>query len=106
MTADDGLGDRGGTGGQGVSLGSDPPASSILDTNVLVSSTASQRELHEVAQDTVQWSTLGRKTYLSGQILREYLVVATRPLESNGLGLTCAEAVSNVSAFRSLMQCL
>lgn len=106
MTANDGPRDQGGAGGQGASLGSDPPASSILDTNVLVSSTASQRELHQVAQDAVQWSTLGRRTYLSGQILREYLVVATRPLESNGLGLTCAEAVANVSAFRSLMQCL
>ena len=36
----------------------------------------------------------------SGQILREYLVVATRPAENNGLGLSAADAVSNVRAFR------
>lgn len=85
---------------------SDLPAFFILDTNVLVSSTASRRKLHEVAQNVVQWPILGKHACVSGQILREYLVVATRPSESNGLGLTPAEAVANVSAFRSLMPCL
>ena len=42
-------------------------------------------------------------TYVSGQILREYLVVATRPLASNGLALSPAEAIANTVAFRSLM---
>ena len=82
------------------------PASSILDTNVLVSATASQRELHAAAQDVMQWPASGRRIHVSGQILREYLVVATRPLESNGLGLACAEAVANVSIFRSAVHCL
>ena len=103
--ADDALRD-GKTGGTGALASGEAPSSSILDTNVLVSATASQRELHAAAQDVMQWPTLGRQTYVSGQILREYLVVATRPLESNGLGLTCTEAVANVSVFRSLMHCL
>ena len=84
----------------------DLPASAILDTNILVASTASQRALHVVAQSVVKWPTSGRRTYVSGQILRECLVVATRPLTSNGLGLPPAEAVANVSAFRLLMPCL
>ena len=96
---------RGEAGGLGATR-SDPPSSCILDTNVLVSATASQRELHTVAQDVMQWPTLGRQIYVSGQILREYLVVATRPFESNGLGLTCAEATANVSLFHSSMHCL
>ena len=62
--------------------------------------------MHTAAQDVVRWSKSGRQTYVSGQILREYLVVATRPLDSNGLGLTRAEAVANVSVFRSLSSCL
>ena len=39
---------------------------------------------------------------LSGQILREYLVVATRPVQSNGLGLTVPDALKNAAEFRRL----
>ena len=94
------------TVGTGPSASAEAPLSSILDTNILVSATASQRQLHLAAQNVVRWPTLGRQTYVSGQILREYLVVATRPLESNGLELACEEAVANVSVFRSLLDCL
>ena len=82
------------------------PSRSILDTNVLVSSTASRRKLHGHAQRVVRGPMSGRQTCVSGQILREYLVVATRPLESNGLGLAPTDAIANVSAFRSVMSCL
>lgn len=102
----DGSGIKAKPAGRDALRDSDLPASSILDTNVLVSSTASQRKLHEVAQSVVQCPVSGKQACVSGQILREYLVVATRPLESNGLGLTPAEAIANVSAFRSLMHCL
>lgn len=104
--ADDKLPEGGGAVGTSPSAGAEAPLSSILDTNILVSATASQRRLHLAAQNVVRWPTLGRQTYVSGQILREYLVVATRPLESNGLALACADAVANVSVFRSLMHCL
>jgi len=36
---------------------------------------------------------------VSGQILREYLVVATRGAEHNGLGLAVSDALANVEAF-------
>ena len=49
------------------------PTCSILDTNVLVSATASQRELHGTAQSVMRWPAFGRQIYISGQILREYL---------------------------------
>lgn len=39
--------------------------------------------------------------YTSGQILREYLTVATRPAERDGLGLARAAAVANVRALRT-----
>jgi hypothetical protein len=41
-----------------------------------------------------------------GQILREYLVVATRPIRGNGLGLPSGQAVGNVATFRSRMHIL
>ena len=36
------------------------PTCSILDTNVLVSATASQRELHGTAQSVMRWPAFGR----------------------------------------------
>ena len=95
---------------RGLGLGTLPemalPSPSMLDTNVLVSSTASRRTLHGVAQSVVRWASSGGRTCVSGQILREYLVVATRPPASNGLGLAPVDATANVSAFRSVMRCL
>ena len=40
----------------------------------------------------------------SGQVLREYLVVATRPLDANGLGLPVRDATANVSEFLRRIQ--
>lgn len=82
------------------------PSYSVLDTNVLVSSTAPQRKLHGVAQRVVRRASLEGQTCVSGQILREYLVVATRPPASNGLGLVPTDAAANVAAFLSVMRCL
>jgi len=39
-------------------------------------------------------------------VFREYLVVATRPLEVNGLGLGVEDALANVGAFRRRMRLL
>ena len=36
---------------------------------------------------------------MSGQIIREYLVVATRPIGANGLGLSPRDALRNVQQF-------
>ena len=41
----------------------------------------------------------GLRLAVSGQILREYLVVATRPVDVNGLGLDVRDATANVSEF-------
>ena len=42
----------------------------------------------------------------SGQVLREYLVVATRPAELNGLGLGISKALENVNAIRARLRFL
>ena len=47
-----------------------------------------------------EWPNLGIQLCVSGQILREYLVVATRGSEHNGLGLGVADALANVESFR------
>jgi predicted nucleic acid-binding protein len=47
-----------------------------------------------------EWAASNTTLCTSGQILREYLAVATRPASKNGLGLKPADAVSNVRAIR------
>jgi predicted nucleic acid-binding protein len=52
----------------------------ILDTNVLLAATDEAREDHEDAIAAINlWPASGVVLYTSGQILREYLAVATRP---------------------------
>lgn len=73
----------------------------FLDTNFLLAATTPTREYHRVALgvfDTLP--SRGLSLCFSGQVIREYLVVATREAEINGLGLTLDEALGNVRAFR------
>lgn len=68
----------------------------MVDTNILLTATEVTRLRHARAQDVLQtWPRL----YVSGQILREYLAVATRPASENGLGLELSLALENVQEF-------
>jgi predicted nucleic acid-binding protein len=76
----------------------------IADTNVLLSATNTARPDHE-ASKLVFSTAIDRGVHLAtcGQILREYLVVATRPVSVNGLGLALADALKNLTWFRKRM---
>jgi predicted nucleic acid-binding protein len=79
----------------------------LLDTNVLLSATAPLRPLHRAALKVLNdWPNQGLVLAVSSQILREYLVVATRPIEVNGLGLSIEDALANVTALRGRMRLL
>ena len=79
----------------------------VLDTNVLLSATDESRTEHAEAVAAVnEWPASGLTLYTSGQILREYLVVATRPTDVNGLGLAMSDALANVRALRSQLRLL
>jgi len=67
----------------------------IVDTNVLLSATDTSRHSHTAAVAFLNNSqhNLG----ITPQIVREYLVVATRPVSVNGLGLSTVDALSNIS---------
>ena len=72
----------------------------FLDTNILLIATDESRPYHEIARKVI--ATHGRSGLhlgISGQIIREYLVVATRAPEANGLGMEPADAIKNVQAF-------
>jgi predicted nucleic acid-binding protein len=79
-----------------------PYGRAMLDTNVFLSATDESRAEHRQAL-LVFNDLAGRGTtlYASGQVMREYLSVATRPTGSNGLGLKQADALANARAFRT-----
>ncbi len=79
----------------------------LLDTNVLLSATTPARSLHKPALRALNdWPNDGIDICTSGQLLREYLVVATRGLEINGLGLSIAEALANRDVLEARMRFL
>jgi predicted nucleic acid-binding protein len=72
----------------------------FLDTNVLLTATDESRAHHGTARQLLaKGRSAGLHGAVSGQIIREYLVVATRPVAVNGLGLTTADAIRNMEQF-------
>ena len=76
----------------------------LVDTNVLLSASQASRPHHlEALRVLNDWPNQAKRLCTCGQILREYLVVATRPQENNGLGLALDDALLNVAAIRQRM---
>ncbi len=76
-----------------------PPDRVMLDTNVLLAATDESRTEHHAALTILNdWPAGATTLCASGQILREYLAVATRPADRNGLGLKLSDALGNVRA--------
>jgi len=74
--------------------------SCLLDTNVLLAATIPARPLFAQATRIFEvWPEEGIELFTSGQILREYLAVATRAAELNGIGLEPGQAVANLEIF-------
>ncbi|MFC5381813.1 type II toxin-antitoxin system VapC family toxin [Aquipuribacter nitratireducens] len=79
----------------------------FVDTNVLLAATDEARPDHAAADAVLRrWPADGVSLYVSGQVLREYVVVATRPIAVNGLGLDPSDVVANVRALRSALRML
>ncbi len=79
----------------------------VLDTNVLLAATDEARHEHKHAVAALNvWPASGLVLYTSGQILREYLVVATRPAGHNGLGMARADAIANIRTLRARLSLL
>jgi predicted nucleic acid-binding protein len=73
----------------------------MVDTNILLTATNAQRTGHLAANRVFQIALdAGVHLATCGQILREYLVVATRPASQNGLGLFPDDALKNLEWFR------
>jgi predicted nucleic acid-binding protein len=75
----------------------------LVDTNVLLEATDEARTHHREAVRLIERHPALR---LSAQVIREYLVVATRPTAANGLGLRVTDTIENVREFRRSMRLL
>lgn len=75
----------------------------LVDTNILLEATDEGRRLHQQALAFFQNAAgNGVDLFLGTQVIREYLVVATRPVANNGLDLGTASALDNIARFRRI----
>ena len=75
----------------------------LLDTNILTRNAQPHHPMHRDAVDSVaELRRQGEVLCLVPQDLYEFWVVATRPADQNGLGLTPAEAEVELSSLKAL----
>ncbi len=73
----------------------------FLDTNILLGACDESRRSHSACLSIINSAfRKGFHPLLSNQVLREYLVVATRPHQDNGLGLEPDTALANLDELR------
>lgn len=77
----------------------------LVDTNILVEATDEARRHHRSARALIESHP---SLVIPAQVIREYLVVATRPVipASGGLGMSIEDAMENIRLFRSRLRLL
>ena len=68
-----------------MTTSAEPTPPVVVDTTVLLAATDRSRSAHRAATEFLGGDQ--RRLALTPQIAREYLAVATRPVEANGFGL-------------------
>ena len=70
----------------------------LVDTNVVLRLGDKRHPMHSEALAAIEWlHANGHECVIVPQVLYEYWVVATRPLENNGLGMSVPEADAAIS---------
>ena len=79
----------------------------FVDTNVLLAACDESRDGHDRSLQFLENGLAGKQSlFASGQVFREFLVVATRPIEANGLGLDPGDALANLAEFSRCVRLL
>ena len=79
----------------------------FVDTNVLLACSDGLRVTHEDSLHFLEKAVRGEyRLFACGQVFREYMVVTTRPLEENGMGLSPKKSHENIQTFRKVIQVL
>lgn len=76
----------------------------LVDTCVLVAVCDQRRS--DVADACMAFIQDRSDLCVTSQVLREYAVVATRPIDENGLGLSMADTLQNIGEFCRFMRLL
>jgi predicted nucleic acid-binding protein len=79
------------------------PEPLLLDTSVLLEATDEARAHHVAARTIIERRA---RLVFPAQVVREFLVVATRPVAANGLGMALADALDNVRELRRVIRLL
>lgn len=75
----------------------------LVDTSILVRLSDSASPLQTVcAQALTKLHSMSHSLFLCTQVMIEYHVVATRPLEVNGLGKTFTQSLNDLRRFRQI----
>jgi predicted nucleic acid-binding protein len=75
----------------------------LVDTSVLLEAIDEARPEHAAARAFIE---RGQQLVFPAQVIREFLVVATRPIDANGLGMSLADALDDAREFRSVIRLL
>lgn len=79
----------------------------LLDTNILVRLHDIADPQHPDAVDAIEWlEDQGHVCCIVPQVIYEFWVVATRPPDRNGLGVTAAEAASALGGWPTMFRLL
>lgn len=79
----------------------------LLDTNILLRSVQPSHPMHPEAVRAVgELISRGEQLSIIPQNLIEFWAVATRPVESNGLGMTVVQAAGEITNLKGLFQLL
>lgn len=79
----------------------------LLDSNVVLRSVEPNHAQHKTSTEAVDsLRRLGHDLAIVPQVLYEFWSVATRPTENNGLGMSTAEAQSELTAMKRLFRLL
>jgi predicted nucleic acid-binding protein len=79
----------------------EPGQKICLDTNILLDATDEGRRFHSKALNVFTvLPQSGAILLLATQVIREYVVVATRHERNNGLGLSIEDATNNILGFQ------
>lgn len=79
----------------------------LLDTNILLRMSNKLHPMHVASRESVMvLEADGLDLTIVPQVLYEYWVVATRPLNVNGLGLTCSQVEVDVNEWCELFKLL
>lgn len=78
----------------------------FIDTNILLIASDESRDKHDLARRIFnRILKAGYHSAVCGQVIREYLVVSTRPESVNGLGMKSADALHNIAQFKRKIHC-